>query len=60
METKTLLRTNAVVFCIVAILHFLRTVLQWEINVGGLNIAYTVSIALVLIAGFLSYQNFTH
>jgi len=60
METKNLLRTNAVVFGLVAILHLLRTILQWDLVVGSVNIAYTVSVIVVLIAGFLSYQNFTH
>lgn len=58
MTTRTYTVTTGVIFLLVAVLHLLRLVWQWEVTIGGWHAPAWVSVISVLVAGFLSFQGF--
>jgi len=46
---------TATLFLIVAIMHLLRIIFGWPVEIGGLNIPFWVSWLGVLVAGALAY-----
>lgn len=56
MQTYTL--TTSLIFFVVAALHLLRLVGQWDVLIGGWHFPVWASIVAVLVAGFLSYAGF--
>jgi len=57
---KAVLRANAFIFSIVAIVHLLRVLLGKEWILGTWVIPPMLSIVLFLIAGYLAYANNLH
>jgi len=50
---------TAALFVVVAIMHLLRIILGWQVEIGGLSIQFWVSWLGVLVAGALAYFGFT-
>lgn len=59
MKTKHLLSVNAVIFGLIAVLHVVRLVLRWPANIAGWPVPLWLSVAAVLVAGYLSYVNYS-
>jgi hypothetical protein len=49
---------TAALFLVVAIMHLLRIILGWQVEIGGLSIPFWVSWMGVLVAGALAYFGF--
>ena len=52
------MRVTATLFLIVAIMHLLRIIFGWPVEIGGLSIPLWVSWLGVLVAGGLAYFGF--
>lgn len=50
---------TATLFLVVAIMHLLRIIFGWQVEIGGLSIPFWVSWLGVLVAGVLAYFGFT-
>ena len=59
LNRKTYMRVTATLFLIVAIMHLLRIIFGWPVEIGGLSIPLWVSWLGVLVAGGLAYFGFT-
>jgi hypothetical protein len=49
---------SSVVFFLIALVHLLRLVLQWDMIINGWYVPTWVSVVAVLVAGFLSFRGF--
>jgi len=49
---------TATLFLVVAIIHLLRIIFGWSVEIGGLSIPFWVSWLGVLVAGALAYLGF--
>ncbi len=59
MDRKTYVTITATLFLVVAIMHLLRIIFGWQVEMGGLSIPFWVSWLGVLVAGTLAYFGFT-
>ena len=59
MNRKTYMTVTATLFFVVAIMHLLRIIFGWQVEIGGLSIPFWVSWLGVLVAGALAYLGFT-
>ena len=59
MNQKTYVTLTATLFLFVAIIHLLRIIFGWSVEIGGLNIPFWASWLGVLVAGALAYLGFT-
>ena len=50
---------TATLFIVVAIMHLLRIILGWQVEIGGLSIPFWVSWLGVLVADALAYLGYT-
>jgi hypothetical protein len=50
---------TATLFLVVAIIHLLRIIFGWSVEIGGLSIPFWASWLGVLVAGALAYLGFT-
>jgi hypothetical protein len=55
---KTYMTVTATLFLAVAIMHLLRIIFGWQVEIGGLSIPFWVSWLGVLVAGALAYFGF--
>ena len=55
MTVRTYAITTSLIFFLVAVLHLLRLVWQWDLVIGGWNFPMWASIVAVLVASFLSF-----
>ena len=58
MTVQIYAATSSIIFFLVAFLHLLRVVLQWDVLIGTWHFPMWASIVAVLIAGFLSFAGF--
>ena len=58
MNRKTYMTVTATLFLVVAIMHLLRIIFGWQVEIGGLSIPFWVSWLGVLVAGALAYLGF--
>jgi hypothetical protein len=58
MTVRAYALTSSIIFFVVAILHLLRLVFQWNAVVGGWEFPMWASIVGVVLAGFLSFAGF--
>jgi hypothetical protein len=58
VNRNTYMMVTATLFLVVAIIHLLRIILGWPVEVGGLSIPFWPSWLAVLAAGALSYFGF--
>jgi hypothetical protein len=56
---KTYITVTAALFLVVAIMHLLRIIFGWSVEIGSLSIPFWVSWLGVLVAGALAYFGFT-
>ena len=59
LNRKTYMTVTATLFIVVAIMHLLRIILGWQVEIGGLSIPFWVSWLGVLVAGALAYFGYT-
>ena len=59
LNRKTYITVTATLFLVVAIMHLLRIIFGWQVEIGGLSIPFWVSWLGVLVAGALAYFGFT-
>jgi hypothetical protein len=50
---------TATLFLVVAIMHLLRIIFGWQVEIGGLNIPFWVSWLALFVTGGLAYFGFT-
>jgi hypothetical protein len=58
VNRNTYLTVTATLFLIVAIVHLLRIILGWQVEIGGVSIPLWVSWLAVLAAGAFAYFGF--
>ena len=58
MKKKTYYKAVSIVFAVVAVLHALRALYQWEATIGGAIIPVWFSWVAVIIAGYLAIRGF--
>jgi hypothetical protein len=58
MTVRAYTVTSSIIFLVVAIMHLLRLVLQWEVVIGGWSFPSWASIVAIVVAGFLSFAGF--
>jgi hypothetical protein len=59
LNRQTYMTVTATLFLVVAIVHLLRIIFGWQVEIGGLSIPFWVSWLGVLAAGALAYLGFT-
>src|SRR6266436_9347943 len=59
LNRKTYMMVTATLFLVVAIVHLLRIIFGWSVEIGGLSIPFWASWVGVLVAGALAYIGFT-
>ena len=59
MNQKAYASVTAALFLAMAIMHLLRIILGWEVQISGLAIPFWVSWLALLITGALAYFGFT-
>jgi len=58
LNRKTYMTVTATLFLVVATMHLLRIIFGWQVEIGGLNIAFWVSWLAFPVAGALAYFGF--
>lgn len=58
MNRNTYLTVTATLFLVMGIVHLLRIILGWHVEIGGLSIPFWTSWLAVLLAGALAYFGF--
>jgi hypothetical protein len=58
MSTKAYALITSLIFFIVAILHLLRLIGQWDLQMGNWHAPMWVSVVAVPVAAFLSYAGY--
>jgi uncharacterized protein involved in cysteine biosynthesis len=56
---KTYVTLTATLFLVVALMHLLRIIFGWSVEIGSLSIPFWVSWLGILVAGALAYFGFT-
>lgn len=56
MSQKTFYSTAGTIFLVVAVVHFLRILNDWEVNIDTFSIPVWGSWLAVFLAGWLAYQ----
>jgi hypothetical protein len=59
LNQKTYVTLTATLFLVVALIHLLRIIFGWSVEIGGLSIPFWVSGLGILVAGALAYFGFT-
>jgi hypothetical protein len=58
MNQKLFSLVTGLIFLVVALVHLLRLVLEWQVTLAGRDVPMWVSWAALVIAGFLAFQGF--
>jgi hypothetical protein len=58
LSRKTYRTVTATLFLVVAIMHLLRIIFGWQVEIGGLSIPFWVSWLALPVAGALAYFGF--
>jgi hypothetical protein len=59
LNRKTYMTVTATLFLAMGIVHLLRIIFGWQVEIGGLSIPFWASWLAVPIAGALAYFGFT-
>ncbi len=59
MSQKTFTAAAGVIFSLVALLHALRLLLNWDAVIGGWSVPVWLSWLALALAGYLAYTAFT-
>lgn len=60
MTNKTYLNVAALIFLVVAVVHAIRIVYQWDVTINDMNVPTVASWVSVFVGGYLSYWGFKH
>lgn len=55
---KAYAAVSGFIFALVAVLHLVRLLGQWDVMIAGWSVPMSVSIVGLLVAGFLSFAGF--
>jgi ATP/ADP translocase len=58
MNQQTYVRVSGAIFTVVALMHALRLVRKWDMVIGGWAAPTWLSVAGILIAGYLAFTAF--
>jgi hypothetical protein len=58
MTVRSYITTSSLIFLLVAIVHLLRLVLQWDVVIGGWSFPSWASIVAIVVACLLSFAGF--
>ena len=58
MSQKILNWVVAIVFSIIALIHLVRSILGWDVVVGGVSIPVGLSVVAFLLSVFIAYSAF--
>jgi len=58
LNRTTYITVAATLFLVMALIHLLRIILGWHVEIGALSIPFWVSWLAVLVAGALAYFGF--
>ena len=58
MTLKRYTTISGIIFLLVAFLHLIRVIAEWNLIIGGSNIPSWVSMLIVAVLGYLSYTGF--
>jgi hypothetical protein len=58
LNRATYITVAATLFLVMAVIHLLRIILGWHVEIGGLSVPFWVSWLAVLMAGALAYFGF--
>jgi len=58
MTQKSFNYTSGTLFILITALHLIRSILGWEVYIGGVFIPIGVSVVIFLLAGYLAYSAF--
>lgn len=58
MSTRIYAVTTSVVFALVALVHLVRLVWQWDVMIDNQPVSMWVSAISVMVAGFLSFEGY--
>ncbi len=58
MNRQTYMIVTAVLFAVITIIHIVRVILGWPVEIDGLSIPYWVSELAILVTGYLAYIGF--
>ena len=58
MTVRSYAFVSSIIFLLVAVMHLLRLVLQWQVMIGDWSFPMWASILAIVVAGFLSYAGF--
>lgn len=58
MNQKTLNWAIGIIFSLMSVLHLIRSILGWQVNIGSVEIPGGVSVVAFLVSGFLAYSAF--
>lgn len=58
MKQKTFLHVAGAIFSVIAVLHLLRLVFQWQTEIGGWTVPMWFSVVALLFAGYLGITAF--
>jgi hypothetical protein len=58
MSVRAYVATASIIFLLVAIVHLLRLILQWDVVIGGWSFPSWASIVAIVVAGLLSFAGF--
>ncbi|KKT96564.1 MAG: hypothetical protein UW97_C0008G0021 [Parcubacteria group bacterium GW2011_GWA2_45_15] len=57
MSSKAYYSTTGVIFLVIGVLHLLRVLNSWPVNIGTFVVPMWLSWAAVIVASYLSYQS---
>lgn len=55
MSQKTYYQISGLIFTVAALMHALRILMGWEVNLGGWSVPVWASLVGVAVAGYLAY-----
>jgi len=58
LEEKKYLAVAATIFLVIALLHLLRLMLGWYVEIGGWSVPFWLSWTALIISGYLAYKGF--
>jgi uncharacterized membrane protein len=59
MSQKNFSLVTAIIFLLIAVLHVLRLLYGWPAEIGGWTVPIWLSVAALIISGYLGYQEYS-
>ena len=58
MDTRKYITVSGIIFAVVALLHLLRFVFQWDASIGGWSVPLWLSVVTFCVTGYLAVVAF--